>query len=129
MGAEELAQQIEQLVENFIAGGRMAATTAIERAFATAKAEPRKRSARRARRKLAPRRTPTEMLALSDRLYEAVCAKPGETMMVLAPIVGVAARSLQVPATRLKRAGRIRMVGDRQFARYFPMLKNSTKSG
>jgi len=50
-------------------------------------------------------------------------------MGVLAPAVGAAPRALQVPASRLKRAGRIRGVGQRQFARYFPMVKNASKSG
>lgn len=68
------------------------------------------------------------MAALGERLYEAVCAKPGETMSVLAPIVGATPRELQVPATHLKKAGRIRSVGQKQQTRYFPMVKNASKS-
>jgi hypothetical protein len=129
MSAQELAQQIEQLVEDFIASGRNAATAAVERAFAAAKPERITRSTRRARRRLAPRRTPAEMEALSERLYEAVCAKPGETMGVLAPLVGATPRALQVPATRLRKAGQIRSAGQRQLTRYFPLVKNASKSG
>ena len=129
VSAQELAQQIEQLVENFIEGSRIAATAAVERAFASAKTVSRTASPRRARRQMSPRRPPQEMAALGERLYEAVCAKPGESMSVLAPIVGVTPRALQLPATRLKRAGRIRSVGQRQLARYFPMVKNTSRSG
>jgi len=42
-------------------------------------------------------------------------------MMVLAAHVGVAARELNRPAQLLKRAGRVRSVGQRQGTRYFPM--------
>jgi hypothetical protein len=126
--AQELAQQIEQLVEDFIASSRNAATAAVERAFEAAKTERKTRSLRHARRKLAPRRSPTEMDVLSERLYDAVCAKPGETMGVLAPFVGATPRALQVPATRLRKAGRIRSAGQRQLTRYFPMVKNASKS-
>jgi hypothetical protein len=128
ISAYELAHQIEQLVENFIAGGRAAAAAAVERAFAPPKAERKTGTPRRARRRLAPRRAPAQMAALSERLYDAVCAKPGETMTVLAPIVGVTPRELQVPATHLRKAGRIRSVGQKQQTRYFPMVKNASKS-
>jgi uncharacterized coiled-coil protein SlyX len=56
-------------------------------------------------------------------LYAAVCERPGETMSVLAPIVGATARELNRPATRLRQAGRIRSVGTRHATRYFPMAE------
>jgi hypothetical protein len=58
-------------------------------------------------------------------LYEAICAKPGETMVVLAPMVGGTARELNRPMMRLKRAGRVRVVGTRSSARYFPMANEA----
>jgi hypothetical protein len=68
------------------------------------------------------------MERLSEQLYEAICAKPGESMSVLAPVIGSTPRALQVPAQRLKAAGRIRSVGQRRFARYFPMAKGAPRS-
>jgi hypothetical protein len=54
-------------------------------------------------------------------VYRAVCAKPGETMAVLAPMVGASAREVHRPMTLLRRAGRVRAVGTRHTTRYFPM--------
>ncbi len=70
-----------------------------------------------------------EMNALSERLYAAICANPGQNMATLAPVVGVSPRVLQVPRAKLKEAGRIRSVGSKQYTRYFPMVKNISKSG
>lgn len=68
------------------------------------------------------------MAALSERLYDAICSKPGEKMTVLAASVGVAPREMLVPSAKLKRAGRVRTVGRKQQTRYFPMLKSASKS-
>ncbi len=65
------------------------------------------------------------MEGLSERLYEAVCANPGALMSVLAAQVGATARALHRPAMVLKRAGRVRSVGQRQLTRYFPMAAKS----
>jgi hypothetical protein len=58
---------------------------------------------------------------LEKRLHEAVCAQPGETMVVLAQAVGATPQELRRPATLLRRQGRIRSAGQRQYTRYFPM--------
>jgi len=42
-------------------------------------------------------------------------------MTVLAAAVGATARELHRPVTLLKRSGRIRSVGNRSGARYFPL--------
>lgn len=126
LSAQQLAQQIEKLVEDFIAGGRGAATAALDRAFG--RAVPKRRSegpGRRTGREMASKRAPSELDELAERLYEAIRAKPGEAMTVLAPIVGSTPRALQLPAKKLKAAGRIRSVGQRSLARYFPMVKTA----
>ena len=66
-------------------------------------------------------RSREDLAQLEQRLYEAVCAQPGETMVVLAQAVGATARELKRPATRLRQQGRIRSAGQRQHTRYFPM--------
>ena len=73
------------------------------------------------RRRQGRRRTREEIVALEERLYEAICSHPGETMAVIAEAVGVTARELNRPATVLRRTGRVRSVGQRQYTRYFPM--------
>ena len=128
--AQELGAQIEQLVQAFLAQARGAATAAVERAFrprpVPARDQPR---ARRASRQVSGRRSPQEMEALCERLYQEICARPGETMAVLASAVGAKSVALQFPSARLKKAGRIRSVGQRSCTRYFPMVKSVSRPG
>jgi hypothetical protein len=71
------------------------------------------------------RRNGEEVAALGERLLAAVKATPGETMTTLAPQIGATPRELQLPAARLKRAGRLRSVGQRQYTKYFPATESS----
>ena len=110
---------------------RASAAAAVARAFA---AVPPPLSARastqtkalRTRKKAAPRRTLEELVALSERFYTVLCQRPGETMTTLAPQVGVAPRVSQVDIARLRRDGRVPVIGKRQQARYFPISTSST---
>lgn len=117
---EQLETQIEQLVAAHLAAVRAAAGAAVERAFGTP-AAPGPKAMRPRGSSPNGRRTPEEIKALGDRLYEAVCADAGQTMTVLAPRLGAMPSELQRPMTRLKRAGRVRSVGQRHQTRYFPM--------
>jgi hypothetical protein len=127
----DLAEQIEQLVRKHIESTRAAAAAAFERAFAstprTAIDTPRDCSAGagRARASTAPRRSVEEVLALAEQFYAVLCRNPGETIATLAPQVGASPRALERAVARLKRAGRVRTVGERQFTRYFPMTTTS----
>ena len=58
---------------------------------------------------------------LSERLYEAICRHPGETMAVIAPVAGSTARDLRRSALLLRREGRVRSIGRRHATRYFPI--------
>jgi hypothetical protein len=124
---EELAEQIERLVQAHIAASRTAAAAAVERAFAAANSAAGGRPQRAkvastaARAKPAPRRAAEEVAVLAEKFDAALRRSPGETMATLAPQVGASPRALQVAVARLKRAGRVRSVGQRQFTRYFPM--------
>jgi len=117
-----LIEQIEQLVREHIETTRRAAAEAVERAFASssAAAMPRSSAARSSRRAPGRRRGPDEIAVLGERLYAAVVAEPGETMAVLAPAVGETPRDLHRPMAALKRAGRVRSVGERHQTRYYP---------
>ena len=115
-----LSEQIEQLVREHIEATRRAAAEAVERAFASSAAAPRASAARSPRREASRRRGPEEIAARGERLYAAVVAEPGETMAVLAPAVGETPRDLHRPMATLKRAGRVRSVGERHQTRYYP---------
>jgi hypothetical protein len=78
------------------------------------------------RKQAAPRRTPEELVSLGERFYAVLCQRPGETMTVLAPQIGVAPRVLQVAVARLRREGRVRVVGKKHQTRYYPMATSSS---
>jgi hypothetical protein len=125
----ELAEQIERLVRDHIVAIRTTAAAAVERAFAatsTAAGGPPQQRTRVARAKPAPRRAVEEVVALGEAFCAALRRSPGETMATLASQVGASPRALQVAVARLKRAGRVRAVGQRQFTRYFPMTAAAT---
>lgn len=80
----------------------------------------------RQRKKAAPRRGPEELVALGEQFYTVLCQRPGETMTTLAPQVGVAPRVLQVAIGRLRRDGRVRVIGKKQQMRYYPMASSAS---
>ena len=127
---QALAERIERLVQEHIAASRKSAQEALERAFAAA-ASTRPASAPRQVTKTsgnAKRRAPAEVAAVGERIYQAVYAKPGETMTVLAAELGASARELHRPMALLKRAGRVRSAGARHLTRYFPMVDGAAAS-
>jgi hypothetical protein len=122
---QKIENTVEQLVREHLVALEAAASAAVHEGFRRA-ARPTTTSARDGgsapRRRAPSRRRPREEMAqLEERLYAAICAHPGETMTVLAPAVGLPARELGRPATLLRRSGRVRSVGERQYTRYFPM--------
>jgi len=122
---EKLERQIGEAVAEYLKASQAAARAAMDRAFGSVGAAPARAPASAPRpRRIAAKRSPAEMERLSTGLDEAVRAKPGETMDTLARQVGVAPRELQVPVARLKRAGRIRAIGQRQFTRYYPATQS-----
>lgn len=127
---QDLGERIERLVQEHIVASRRAAQQAVERAFASAAGKPARMGVPRPIKSAAgsKRRAPEEIAALGERLYQAVCAKPGETMTVLMADVGASARELQRPMALLKRAGRVRRVGARHLTRYFPMVNEAAAS-
>jgi hypothetical protein len=126
---EDLTTRIEQVIQEHIAASHAAASIALERAFESgvrtrvAPAQQRRSSQNRRRR------PPEEIAAAGQRLYEAICAKPGETMAVLASDTGMTPRELQLPLAGLKRSGQVRSVGKRHLTRYFPLVENAAAAG
>lgn len=122
---DTLSEQIEQLVRAHIEAIRREANEAVTRAFASAFVAPRASAAPRPTRTMGRRRGAAALSALGERLYEAVRAQPGETMAVLAPELGCSPRELHRPMAALKRAGRVRSVGQRHQTRYYPTAVRS----
>lgn len=126
---DDLIEEIEELVREHLDATRRAAAAAVERAFSLSPATPRVH-AKSGTTPRAPhgRRSAAELSALGERLLEAVCAHPGETMAVLAPKLGKTPRELQRPMAVLKRAERVRSVGQRHLTRYFPTVARAVAS-
>lgn len=116
-----LSKRIEQAVQEHIIASRGAAEAALQRAFASGSGAMAKAPHASGPRNSGRRRPPAEIAALGEQVYRAVCAKPGETMAVLAVEIGMPARELQRPMMHLKANGRVRCVGQRHLTRYFPL--------
>jgi|CXWL01.1.fsa_nt_gi hypothetical protein len=117
---DQLSKQIEQVIQEHLAASQQAATDTIARTFGLAEAGARHE--RLAPRPAGQRRRPrAEIAALGEQFYRAVCAKPGETMAVLAADIGSSPRELNRPMTQLKSMGQVRSVGLRHLTKYFPM--------
>ena len=126
---QDLAAQIEDLVQAHIDKLWRSAADAVERGLGRMTTPKKVRNARdadtvrpKARRAPSERREPEEVQALAERLHAAVVETPGETMAVLAKRVGASVRELNRPMTNLKRAGRLRSIGTRNRTRYFPRI-------
>lgn len=121
-----LEQQIESAVTDFILATRAKATAAMERAFTSRSmaATPKSATGGRGRPALAGnRRPPEELAALGDRLFQAIVARPGETMTTLCAGMGVSPSAVRSVVDRLLQDRRIRSAGQRQFTRYYPMTQ------
>jgi len=123
-GSQGLGERIEQMVREHIAAAQREAQVAVERAFGGAVRQSMV-APRRGRTAGQKRRASAELAELGERFYEAVCDKPGETMAVLGAEVGASARELHRSVAVLKRAGRVRAVGERSHTRYFPMANGA----
>ena len=123
----DLAKQIEDLIQQHVDALRASAAAAVARAFAAVPPASSTRASTptkpiRMRKKGAQRRAPEELVALGERFYTVLCRQPGELMTTLAPHVGVAPRVLQVAVARLRREGRVRVIGKKQQTRYYPLV-------
>lgn len=129
---QQLADAIETLVASYVDEVRQVVHQAVERSLAG----PASRS-RSAKRKVASdaeagrarRRSAAELAELCEQIYEWVCARPGESMTAFADETGLAVRTLQRPMSKLKADGRIRCVGGRNQARYFPAVRRRPRNG
>jgi len=118
---QKIETAVEQLLREHLAACEEAAAIAVRAAFERASKASCKSGRRKSERAPSARRSRQELAALEERLYDAIRRHPGETMAVLAVAVGATAKTLCRPAMVLRRRGRVRSVGQRQYTRYFPM--------
>lgn len=127
---EKIEKVVRELMDAHIEDTRAAVMAAVTRAMgASRKPEPVSAANKKhGARKTGRRRAPHEVETLAEKLYQQVCAKPGEPMLVFAAELGATARELHRPMMTLKRAGRVRSVGQRHRTRYFPGAPTRTSS-
>lgn len=125
-----LEASVEALIQQQVAAYEAQLREALGRKLASGRGRSSRKAGRRATspKRSAPattRRTAEELEELAVRFFEAVEAAPGETMSTLAPKLGLQPKELERPVQRLKKAGRIRTVGERSQMRYYPMPKRT----
>ena len=127
---DQLSRAIELLVGSYVDEARRVAHVALARALSSTSSATRGR--RRPQREQAPppgrRRSPAELGDVKERLYAVVCSRAGESMTVFAEELSLPLRSLQRPMSKLRAEGKVRCVGERNRACYFPALGRRTKS-
>ncbi len=123
-----LEASVEALIQQQLAAYEAQLREALGRKLTTGRrgTPRRKRTKSTAARSGAPRRTTEELEALAERFFSAVESTPGETMMTLAAGLGLRAQELERPVLRLKKAGRIKTVGERSRTRYYPMTARAS---
>src|SRR5687767_3836173 len=119
---DHLTKRIEQVIQEHLVATERAANEAIARAFAPRRSTaPRVAATPAERTSAGRRRSANEMSVLCEQLSQAVSAKPGETMTVLAEGLGQRPRALSRPMELLRQQEQVRSVGKRHLTRYYPL--------
>lgn len=114
---ESVEQSVREHIASFEKAALEAAARGFRRALDTSGAERGKKKGATAKR---ARRSGAELMALETKLHAAVCAQPGERMAAYAKAAKSTCEILKHPMRKLRAAGRIRSVGQKRRARYFP---------
>jgi hypothetical protein len=119
--SQSLGEKIEKVILEHMSQLRQEAAQAMERVLsARAATEKRSPAGSKRARSNGQRRGAMELNAMAEEFYAAVCDNPGANMTILAAKLGRSAMQLHRPVARLKQAGRVRSVGERQHTCYFP---------
>jgi len=126
---ERIEKLVHDLVETHMQETRAAVLAAVARGFETPQlAATQPRAAKSKSRPFNGRRSGGQIAALAERLFELVCAKPGDSMVTFATELGVTSQQLDRPMKMLKNAGRVRSVGERNRTCYFPAVGSKSTS-
>ena len=124
---ERIQKLVGELVEAHMKETQAAVVAAVMRGFGAPATRVKPASSKGTKtRSFNGRRAPEEVSALAERLYELVCARPGEPMVSFATELGKTARELHRPMTTLKKSGRVRSAGARNRTCYFPAVGNES---
>jgi hypothetical protein len=76
--------------------------------------------ARAAKRSKGQKRNPADIARLTERLLQAIAAKPGQRMEQIRKGLGVDKAELLIPVARLVESKKIRRTGEKRATQYFP---------
>ena len=125
---ERIEKLIRELVEAHMKETQAAVLAAVMRGFGTPASRLKAPKEATKTRSFKGRRAPEEVSALAERLYELVCASPGEPMVTFATELGKTARELHRPMMTLEKSGRVRSAGERNRTCYFPAVGGDSAS-
>jgi hypothetical protein len=126
----ELGLAIGALVGSYMDGLRDAAQRAVKNALGRSEKGGRRTDGRRrveaSSTMRASRRTAAQLAETCDTISDAIRAQPGIARVGLAERMGVDATTLSRPIALLKSTGRVRSVGQRRLARYYPAVMRAS---
>jgi len=123
---KSIQARIDERVDAFV--GELQGLVFEAATAALGRAGPRKGGRKKRQQPACGKRPPTEILALMERLYEEICASPGESMGVLSGKLEQGAGALSFPVRRLVDAGRVKKTGSRQHTRYYPVGRHAPRT-
>lgn len=126
--AMSLAQSLAlQMVKDAFESGGASLGSPVSVVKSAAPSRPAKKKANQADKPTLRRkpRSSAEMAALGEKFIVQVRAHPGEGMTTLSTRVGVSSRELEAVMPRLKREDKVRVIGSRGSARYFPAAESA----
>jgi hypothetical protein len=126
MNLSILEQKIDVAIAAYLAEAQSQALQAIQRKLAghypKIKAKPAKR------RKLNQTRTKAEISVLTELLFQTIVDLPGNSLPFLTAHLKQKPRQLETPVNHLKQGGRIRVIGSKEKAKYFPATKTAQQN-
>jgi len=120
---KQFYKEIELAVENIISASHKLTKVTLDQAFNQLKSKKRQTVFVKTTNnvgKIIEKRSAEELANLRERFHKAVCEYPGQTMKILSAKLNLEVRELHFPAVQLRTQGKIKIVGNRQFTRYFP---------
>ena len=119
---QQLVDAIETVVASYLDEVRRTVQHAVERSLSRSAATTRSNKSKvelsDRQRSTKTRRSAGALDELCDKLYQCVCARPGESSAVFADELGCTVPDLQRPMAKLKAQGRLRCAGQRNLMRY-----------
>jgi hypothetical protein len=123
MNLNILEQKIDVAIADYLAEAQSQALQTIQRKLLGH--SPKKSAERVKRRKLNQTRTKAEIAILTELLFQAILDLPGNSLQFLTTHLKQKPRRLETPASHLKQGGRIRVIGRKENAKYFPTTKTA----